>query len=102
MVWQSDGPAAREDAHVAVGAGAGTNAPPSSTSSHSTARGESSGAWKPGPVGGVEGLDADGAGPVCRVKWGLCIRLEVRCVPAVSTPAGIPPGRAGGLAAARG
>ena len=23
-----------------------------------------------GPVGGVEGLDADGAGSVCRVQWG--------------------------------
>ena len=41
-----------------------------------------------GPVGGVEGLDADGAGPVCRVS-GALHPPQVRCVPAVSTPAGI-------------
>ena len=41
-----------------------------------------------GPVGGVEGLDADGAGPVCRVS-GALHPLQVRCMPAVLTPAGI-------------
>ena len=41
-----------------------------------------------GPVGGVEGLDADGADPVCRVS-GALPPPQVRCVPAVSTPAGI-------------
>ena len=43
-----------------------TNAPPSSTSSHSTACGESSDAWKAGLAGGVEGpaaeAVADGSG----------------------------------------
>ena len=40
-----------------------------------------------GPVGGVEGFDADGAGPVCRVS-GALHPPQVRCVPAVLTPAG--------------
>ena len=40
-----------------------------------------------GPVGGVEGLDADGAGPVCRVS-GALHPPQVRCVSAVSTPCG--------------
>ena len=47
------------------------NAPPSSTSSHSTAGGESSDALEAGPVGGVEGLDADGSRRVRRVSWAL-------------------------------
>ena len=59
-----------------------TNAPPSSTSSHSTACGEVVRRLEAGPVGGVEGLDADGAGPVCRVS-GALHPPQVRCVPAV-------------------
>ena len=43
---------------------------------------------KTDPVGGVEGLDADSAGPVCRVS-GTLHPPRVRCVPTVSTPAGI-------------
>ena len=52
-------PSTRGDAAGVGSASVGrcaTNAAPSSTSSHSTACGESSDAWKPAPVGGVEGL----------------------------------------------